>query len=462
MKLKSFGKFHSTVDYIFWIALILFTNPGGVFKALGENSGSGGVNIADFLFIVLCVCFLVIHKKNDSIVDQPFNSILKYFSIYLIYYLIVFVFFTPVLKNNPLYSPVQAYVKVRYAIYNFSLIFFVYRFYLRSYKIFLNLFLYSSIIIIILFIISIFTGLDILPVVLGERRFIATKRLFMESYGLMYILITMGVVQLVFKFRNNKNKLILIAFVLMFIIWVLAILRRHIIGTFIYFILASFLFNYANRKTLIPIKKIVAVFFYSILLFFVLRVSFPEYADATISAIEESVLVIQTGKTSSGREDVRLGLGKSFMQNIILNNPYFGTGFDNRWRTKAGDDAGFEAADYPFLSAIAMTGIIGLLVFIPIYIVLIRTLIYDIKYLRNNVIKQNSIETFLFVTMIIYFLYHLIQFMNWFFPVAVFSHAGHKRWYIYLAIYYASRKIFYELENANSRVMKGEHSHSMY
>ena len=78
------------------------------------------------------------------------------------------------------------------------------------------------------------------------------------------------------------------------------------------------------------------------------------------------------------------GFGKEFMQDLIVSNYVFGTGFDNRWRTSEGDKAGYEASDYPLLSAIAMSGVIGLLMFLPIYVVLIRTIQVDLKYIRKK------------------------------------------------------------------------------
>ena len=47
--------------------------------------------------------------------------------------------------------------------------------------------------------------------------------------------------------------------------------------------------------------------------------------------------------------------------NHFKAHPIFGTGFDNMWRNKIGDEIGFEATDYPFQAALAMTGIIGCL-----------------------------------------------------------------------------------------------------
>ena len=153
--------------------------------------------------------------------------------------------------------------------------------------------------------------------------------------------------------------------------------------------------------------------------------------------------IIESGETSSGRKDVRLGFGKVFMQNLIKENIYFGTGFDNRWRTKEGDEQGYEAADYPLLGAIAMTGIFGLLFFLPVYVLLVKSLISDLKYLRNNKVNYYSMEFFCFILFILYFIYNLMQYMNWFRGVSLSAQSS---WYIYLAMYFASRQLFYNTQ----------------
>ena len=56
MKLE--GIHRKLVDYIFWIAFILFTNPGGILEALGEDSGDGGINAKDFIFVILLLALM--------------------------------------------------------------------------------------------------------------------------------------------------------------------------------------------------------------------------------------------------------------------------------------------------------------------------------------------------------------------------------------------------------------------
>ena len=180
--------------------------------------------------------------------------------------------------------------------------------------------------------------------------------------------------------------------------------------------------------------------FYVVIFGFFISVSFPKYLEAGVAAFEESVTLIKGEDNHLGKKDARLGLGKESMQNLIINNIWFGTGFNDKWRG-SGDKEGYETSDYPFLSAIAMMGIFGILTFLPIYIILVRAVFFDVKYLKMNKINIQSFEFFIFIFFIIYFILDLLQYMNWFLPVSL---SRSSKWYIFLAIYMASREIFYK------------------
>ncbi|MDN3643378.1 hypothetical protein QWY87_11750 [Lutimonas halocynthiae] len=455
--MKTKGNQHKLVDHLFWISFLVFTNPGGILMAMGAGDTDGGINITDVLMVVLLGCYLSLVAKNDIFNDESFSTLIKFISILLIYYLLVFGFFVPILKSNSNYLPMVAFIKMRHGIVNVMLVFIVYEFFLRSFKLFFKYFLYLSIAVMIMFLITTMSGIEILPIKTMDRSFVDTQRLLMVNYGLLPLLIPMGAIVFMFKFKIKYKKLILIAFVLMFIVWLLSLIRRNIFGTFIYILLALMLNNYLQHKALVSIQKIFKIIFYAIFLIGIIQLTFPKYLEAGIVAGEETINVIKYGETKGGRKDTRLGFGKDFMQNLIKENYVFGTGFDNRWRTSEGDKAGYEASDYPLLSAIAMSGIIGLLFFLPIYIVLIKTLHYDIKYLRKNKLNTNSLESFFIILFILYFIYDLMQYMNWFLPLSLFSHAGHKSWFIFIAMYFASRRLFYykyEPQNQSLEISK--------
>jgi O-antigen ligase len=211
--------------------------------------------------------------------------------------------------------------------------------------------------------------------------------------------------------------------------------------------------NYFQGKSLIPVGKIMKIGVYSIILGFILFLSFPKYIDAAVVTFQETINVITSGEDSTGRKDERLGFSRTFIVNLIMDNPIFGTGFDNKWRTHDGDEQGYETSDYPFLAALAMKGLIGVLIFLPVYFVLIGTIKKDIKFIKKNSFSYDNVEFFLIIFFILYFTYDLVLYMNWFTPVSL---SRDYEWLCLLAMYLAARELFYKnlkrqvIENSNN------------
>jgi len=439
--MQTYGNKKNFVDYIFWIVLIIFTNPGGILEALGEDSSDGGINVTDLLFGVLAICFVLVFNKNVFFKDKSFIKISKYLLIFYLYYLIVFCFFVPQFKDSPDYSVLATITKIRHGVINMFLVPIVYIFYLRSYKLFFKFLAASSIAVIILFLITVLLGVDILPAEISDRGFVSINRLIMISYGLMPLLIPMGVVMLTFNFKVENKTLILIASLLMVTNWILSLIRREIISVIILFILAYLIRNYIYRKHLIELKKMFSMVFYFIILIAMIKVTLPKYFDAVVVSMEESYYTVVHGRSTVGYKDARLGFGKRALQEKIKQNYIIGTGFDNKWRVS--EMAGYEASDYPFLAAIAMAGIIGLFFFLPVYIQIIKNVYRDLKYLRKSGISLKSLESYGLILFITYFIFDLAIYVYWFLPFSLFTHGGHHKWYIFLAMYFGARMSFY-------------------
>jgi hypothetical protein len=443
---KSNKLLYTIIDYLFWISLILFTNPGGILQALNIRDLSNGVLINDILFMLLSLCYFIVPKKHNSY-DIDFINVKKYLVIYLAYYIIVFAFIVPVYNENKNYSLLITLIKSRWQIYNIFLFIYIYELFKRRWDIFLKLFLYSSIIILIIFIQGLITNYKILPIVLWNRQFININRYLMISYGLMYLLIPLGVASIIFKPNIKIRNQILIGFGLMSLAMLVSLYRKDIIGIIVYFVLAilvnvfikkrySALLNYS-------IKMLLLLFSLALISYLI----FPQYINAEKAGFEESVSIIKSSRTLEGEKDLRMTLNKPFINQLFYKHPLFGTGFDNRWRNKEGDTEGYEAADYPLLSALAMHGSLGVLVFLPVYIILIKSLKKDLEYFRTNPeIDQNKLFL-LFMTLFLYFVYHLFQYFNYFIAISWEDFV----WYFALSLYLAARSEFY-----NSNFIKND------
>lgn len=431
---------HKFIDYLFWIIFILFTNPGGIQQALGiYEFGIGGTNLNDYLFVLLLFLYIILpHRQIRKTKD--YRLVKKYLFIFSTYYFLFFIYLTPIIKDTNSQNIIFNLIKSRWVFYSISLFFITYKFFLHSYKVFFKLLAYSSVIILLIFFISVITGLELLPYEDISRGFIDMSRYILLSYGLMPLLVPIGVILVVYKFNIDYRKVLLTAAIMMFLAWLISLTRRHIFGAFIYVFLATILYNYIKGKKLISFIPIFRIIFASSIIIVVVYFSFPKYIDGGIKTFETTVYVIQHGETEEGHIDKRLGFNRTFIVDLFKDNPIVGTGFSNNWRTSAGDKAGFEASDYPLLSAFAMTGIVGILLFLPIYILLIKYIYNDIRMLRRFGFNNKSFEDFILILFIIVFTFHLLEYMNWF----IFVSNPNKYWFpVYIAMYLASRRMFY-------------------
>ena len=437
-------------NYLFWVLFILFTNPGGVVNALNIYYITAKINISDLIFILLSICYYIIPKAH-TVYDTEFFKIKKYLLIFLIYYLVVFVVIVPMFNANIGYSLQENLIKSRYTLYVIFVTIYIYDFFKRSSDIFIKVFLFSSIFILTLFIITVLTNTNILPRSLVNRGFVNINRNLMYSEGLMPILVPLGVVTIVFKLKIKHKKLILIGFALMLITYLLELWRRNIIAVLIFIFLAVLLDALITKQIKRLVNNSIKIIITFILLITIMFFLFPRYLNAAYIGIEQSFSVIENKSDTSGNHDVRMTLNRPFINNIFYKHPFFGTGFDNRWRTKSGDTAGYEAADYPFLSALAMFGVVGLLFFFPLYYKIFKSLKSDFEYLRLNYYTIDRTILFLIlVCFILYFSFDLLQYFNYF--QAASNSDFYYYWYFYLAFYAAARAEFYSHQSKDSTI----------
>jgi len=172
-----------------------------------------------------------------------------------------------------------------------------------------------------------------------------------------------------------------------------------------------------------------------------MNIFFHDYVDSSINAVADVISIFKTGKNIAGWSEKRVFLlGNQFIMNIFYDNKLFGTGFDNLWRTKEGDDLGYEATDYPFQSALAMSGLFGVLLFSPIYYYLIKMLFKDIRTLKQYSYNKNELSNNLHISLIVWFIYQLIQYVNWFSPISMTSQY---QWFVELALFISVRQSQY-------------------
>ena len=433
------GNRNLLVDYIFWLLLIIFANPGGIAEAFNAHYIVGKVQLNDILFVFLSICYFSI-PKDSSILDSDFRKTRTYLLIFLIYYFVFHVYIAPQFNGIKSYSVMVSLIKSRHLVYYLALFLYIYQFSKRSLEIFLSLFVWSSITILLIFVLQMLFSFNFLPVYSINRGFVDIYRNLMVSDGFIPLLLPLGVTVLIFKFKIRLRNLILFAFALLPIYYIISLIRHDMLATFIYFFIAAILSAYITGRNALLFNRILIMLIIMVTVVITSYFMFPKYVDAARVSIIETFNVIETGKTSKGNKDERLGLDRAFIVNQFFNHPVWGTGFDTRWRG-SGEEQGYESSDYPLLAAFAKYGITGVILFLPVYLLIFRLLRKDLRLLKEIKPDHSSSSYLFLVTMILFFVFHFLEYFNWLYAIAAPENFFY--WYCFLSIYLASRHNFY-------------------
>jgi len=414
------------------------------------------------LLFAAWVCFFLQRKFNDTnfFTNKFVFKYLVFLFFWFAYYFIWYFGF----NNNETFDGILTILAKNARIINSGLFVFpIIYFVTIDLTYFIKLLAWSSIIIIILFILSIYLGLDLINYLRGNRLIIDVNRYFMRGYGLIYFLIPLSISTVLMKFKIKQKKLLFFSGALTILLIFFTLWRRDMIGLIEYLLIISFFVNYMKGGSIgnflhRVLKNRIVV--YSVVIIFLIAI----FAPNIISLGEK--LIYQTYLTFSGQgnevTDVRLSLsGKTSIINAIKDNFFLGTGYDNDWMTGDGGKNEWEGSDYIFLSSFAMYGLVGLVIFLPFYMLTVRIILKLFKLLRRNYSKLYSNERIVYAVIVglaasAEFVKNIIEFPNWFYPIG--ASALSPLYFFYfgflLGSYYVVKKEIYLL---NSKEIKYEY-----
>jgi hypothetical protein len=446
-------KKYSLVDKAFWALVIFYFDPGGFFHFYFENNIFGRIDFNDIFFLLMWACLFL--SKGNYMTHITRNKELKRFFAFLCVWSLYLVFFYGLIIPKHDFNEFLFFLmKNRRIFLSFLLIIPIYFFSLRSLKIFVVFLAQISFVILFLFIFSFVTGLDIVPYVTADRRWVKGVRILMYSYGIMPLIVYYGIVFYLLRIRQKYRYIVFGAGIMMAIVWILSIFRREIFGMVIMAILYVILFYFFFRK--VDLRYFSKLFVPSFIVILLVLALFPRYIHYAKRSMEEIYSVFRYGRTTRGKVDQRFSFNRDFMIDLIKKNPVLGNGFDYRWHTGEGDTEGFETSDYPVLSAFAMYGLIGLLIFSFYYFWLARRLMeayvyfYRRRRIKEILIRKLPFEFLSVFVFVGYFVYGFLNVQNYFWPSLPQYNVGKEYFFlaIFLGAFYKIRFIFNREKNA--------------
>lgn len=390
--------------FFFWLFLMLFFDPGGFMQGYFVTF----VDPTDVLFLLILVTIFSVNKKGELLRnDNEFKKIFIYLLLFQIYYIVIYGYLVPsfhnrldflfFLQKNRMYFMA---LPIMYGVYLFSL---------RSIEKFFKMLVYFSIIVLSLYLITLLTGLPIVPTMTMERyQGSGIVRLSMLSYGLIHWILPSAIIVFFIKRQKKINisneKIINISAFLMLVTYLLTLTRREYLSIALSVVLIILLVSYVYRASKLKLSaKIIVPSFVGILLFFIL---FPQSLGNVFDVFLDTFSLVFTGQDTRGVSDYRLsGTGDlEYAKQIIAENLIMGTGYiPYMWadvvRLKSFGDtfamAMDASAEVPIYGAFFRLGIVGVLFASGIYILLLKNalrLTKNLKLNRDKIFSLNHYE----------------------------------------------------------------------
>ncbi len=273
---------------------------------------------------------------------------------------------------------------------------------LRGLKYFYIVTLFIGIICLTLYLITLITGIKLIPIVEMQRYEGADmKRVGLYSYGIFYILFPMALIAYLLSRKISLHlsyrPWLYYGGLLMIITQLITLTRRtqiQVLGSIIILILIiSYLFQTIKLSAIFKLAMPV------ILIILALYITLPKYIGYVAEIGEDAFLLLITGKDSRGEGDYRVsGTGDlDVVEKYINNNLFFGTGYTYLYwdklrnaRSSRGDTyakAADAASEVPIYYLLFGYGFVGALLILPLYYMMLSLFFKLIIFLKLTLVN---------------------------------------------------------------------------
>ena len=378
----------------FWIFLNIYFDPGGYITGFRDGKLVGPLNISDVLIVGIILC-MVSANINWKVIfgDKLLTSFFLFLVIFSAYYFIVFGGVAPYIHND--FDYVTFILKNRTFLHGFIILISAYIFSLRGLNYFYSVTLFFGVVCLTLYMITLFTGIELVYVWRLEREGTEMTRITMLSYGLFDLVFPLSIIVYIISKKVNLNLKykywLYYASIIFLITQIITLTRRtqiDILGTLIIIsIIIAYLFRVGKLSSLLKLLPP------AILVILVLSFTFPDYIGYMGKTAENTFLLITTGVDSEGNSEYRvsgegdLEITKEFISNNLLLGTgysylYWGPGYAYSNRGTTYSRAADAAGEVPIYYLLFGFGIIGAVLILPLYFFIGKLFFKLIKLLR--------------------------------------------------------------------------------
>ncbi|MFC2135027.1 hypothetical protein ACFLTH_10440 [Bacteroidota bacterium] len=407
--IPSFFLIQKNPDFFFWFGLMMFFDPGGYVEGYLGGNLLGLLNVTDVFFVVMMTCLISVKNKiNPFKTDKDFKKIFFYLLWFHLFFIIIYGLIIPIYNGR--LDFVFFLVKSREYFMALPIMYAVYIFAHRNFALFFNIFIYISALVLILYFVTLTTGVELIPVWRFDRYSgYDYQRISLWNYGLIHWVLNLGIIAFFLFLKKKKAipkiNLLYLSAVLMAVTLLITLTRREYLYIGFSVIVISIVLWYLFRMSKLKIyfKTILPAFI--VLFFLVLLI--PQSFEGVGRIFQDTFSIILTGQDTRGVTDYRIaGTGDlEIARSMISENLFWGTGYlPYTWaevvRMKLAGDPFAAAIDasgeIPLYGILFRMGLIGFLLGSFIFIAVIKIIIKLLKHIKRNPVPQSNLE-FLFI-----------------------------------------------------------------
>lgn len=401
-------------EFMFWLALTIWVDPGGYIVMNLERSAVGGLQLTDLTFLLLMIPLLSPKVNIRSYFLYKDNTWIFFFLLFfsLFYHVLIFGLAVPANGFNSMLEVLQYQ---RLTLVGFVVIIPAYIFFRRSHHLVIKFALITSVVLSLFYLLYLFAGIELLPIWSAERRFIDVTRISMRSYGYAYWFINIAFLILLFRINLSKKKWVIFIGVTLFIAVMLTLTRRSILQVIWGFMLI-YIFRQRFINQMVLSSQLIRFVIISGLFLLALNIIVPGQLRNVRDVIDNTFTTITAEESVDGRLEVNIPLHMARFR----ASPILGDGWDRMWLSNQVHEGGLAAHETPLTAALGMYGILGLALFSFFYFRMYKILyqsFYTLKsFFQSKDLRKKHIELFVicFVLVISFTTLYTISFMNYF------------------------------------------------
>jgi hypothetical protein len=386
---------HRWPDYIFWVVIVLLFDPTGHLTVYFGKEALGGFYYRDFLFVLAFMPFISSRVNRRGMFNfKPFLVLLGVQVLFLLYHVFVFGYWQP----GKGWDYVLRYVLVRerMTVFGFLLIVPVFMMARRNLAVFVNVLVVFSLLVYLMYFISVTTSVELLPLWQAERyRGTGILRYLMFSSGLSDMLIPLSIFVFARRIDYRYRNLLFVGTILMLLAVLLSLTKSSYINVAGLVVASLFMYYRFYRSSFRGLLGMLLG--PAVLMLLLMLMVFPEYPGLVWRQVSDLWLFITGDAYTSGVVEGRLVNQWPAHLALIIQRPWFGTGAGfSEFFSMRFHPSDYEVTDLPITGHLAMYGVVGLAIYSLLYIQMWRYIVTTYRIVKNRIQELNDLDVALF------------------------------------------------------------------